>query len=133
MWNGYQAVLWDFDGVIVDTEWPIYQAWLATYEREGAARHLPPEVYVQCIGSDFETWSPETLLEEKTGKNFDWAQEGIERNQDIRRRLQGAQALPGIQEAMELIRAAGAKQAVVSSSTHSWVMRHALNLRPIFT
>ncbi len=29
------AVIFDFDGTILDTEMPIYQAWLRTYEQHG--------------------------------------------------------------------------------------------------
>ena len=45
----------DFDGVLVDTEWAIYEAWHRTF----LAHHhpLPLEVYTRCIGSDFETWT----------------------------------------------------------------------------
>jgi len=33
MWKDYQATLWDFDGIIVDTEWPIYESWLTIFRR----------------------------------------------------------------------------------------------------
>lgn len=121
MWRKYQAVLWDFDGVIVDTEWPIYETWREIFEKEG--QELTLETYVQCIGSDFETWSPETYLESLTGRSYDWQQIGIDRNIEICRRLEGAQLNPGIAECLEAMKAAGLKVAVVSSSSHSWVDR----------
>ena len=39
-----QAVLFDFDGVILDTEWPIYETWRDLFQREH--HPLPPEIYV---------------------------------------------------------------------------------------
>ncbi len=62
------AVLFDFDGILVDTEWAIYQAWLETFQREG--HDLPLSLYTRCIGSDFDTWSPKSYLEELYGKGF---------------------------------------------------------------
>lgn len=121
MWKDYEAVLWDFDGVIVDTEWPIYESWLSIYQREGMEEKLTPEIYVQCIGSDFETWSPETFLEELTGKRYDWEEEGRVRNIEIRERLKDGTVIPGIVEKWQEIRDAGSKIAVVSSSSHDWV------------
>jgi len=121
MWKDYQATLWDFDGIIVDTEWPIYESWLTIFRREGMEKKLPRETYVQCIGSDFETWSPEIYLESLTGKSYDWKEEGRVRNLEIRERLKDAVVIPGIVETWEAIRSAGVKIAVVSSSSHSWV------------
>ena len=68
----FSAVLFDFDGVLVDTEWAIYEAWHRTFRAHG--HPLPLEIYTQCIGSDFDTWSPKTHLEELTGRSFDWHQ-----------------------------------------------------------
>ena len=48
------AVLFDFDGILVDTEWAIYQAWLRTFRRHG--HELPLSLYTRCIGSDFDAW-----------------------------------------------------------------------------
>lgn len=119
IWRSYKAVLWDFDGVIVDTEWPIYETWREIFENE--SQELTLDTYVQCIGSDFETWSPEAHLESLTGRTYDWEQIGIDRNVEIRRRLENAQLNPGILDALTAMRAAGLKLAVVSSSSHSWV------------
>lgn len=112
-----KAVLFDFDGVVLDTEWPIYITWKKLYEREGF--DLAPEVYVKCIGSDFDTWSPEKYLEELSGKKFDWDMENAARQVEILRDLEGSVAMPG---AAELIRSlTHRKSAVVSSSSHGWV------------
>ncbi len=121
MWNDYQATLWDFDGIIVDTEWPIYESWLTIFRREGMEEKLTQEVYVQCIGSDFDTWSPELYLESLTGKSYDWEEEGRVRNIEIRERLKDGVVIPGIVETWKAIRADGVRIAVVSSSSHNWV------------
>lgn len=112
-----KAVFFDFDGVVLDTEWPIYITWKNLFQREGF--DLPPEVYVKCIGSDFETWSPEKHLEELSGKSFDWDTENAARQVEIVQSIEGTPAMPGAAELIQSL--AGSQSAVVSSSTHDWV------------
>ena len=113
------ALLFDFDGIIVDTEWAIYQAWLKTFQKEG--QDLPLSLYCRCIGSDFDTWSPKLHLEELTGKSFDWEKMDADRQVEIRAELEGYGPIPGITEALENAGKKGIIVAVVSSSSHSWV------------
>ncbi|MGJ8644557.1 MAG: HAD family hydrolase [Luteolibacter sp.] len=113
------AILFDFDGVIVDTEWAIYQAWLRTFQREG--QDLPLSLYCRCIGSDFDTWSPKTHLENLTGREFDWEVKDADRQVEIRAELEGYGSMPGIIESLTAAEKRGIQLAVVSSSSHSWV------------
>ena len=113
-----EALLFDFDGTLVDTEWAIYSAWLRTFEREG--QDLPIEVYVQCIGSDFATWSPQTHLEELTGKSFDWPTMDKERQVEIMADLREQGPVAGTRELLEGL-LGKTRLAVVSSSSHDWV------------
>lgn len=114
-----RAILFDFDGVILDTEWPIYESMLAVFREHG--HELPLEDYVQCIGSDFQTWSPEKMLEDLTGKTFDWTEIGLERNAWIRDEIAKLDAMPGVRDTLERCREIGIRLAVVSSSSHDWV------------
>ena len=117
-----KAVLFDFDGIIMDSEWPIYASWQRVFEGEG--QNLAVETYVQCIGSDFDTWSPEKYLEELTGKSFDWPVINAKRQVELEADLVGVEPLPGVRELFGKLTSGefgGGKLAVVSSSTHSWV------------
>jgi HAD superfamily hydrolase (TIGR01509 family) len=116
---GFSAVLFDFDGVLVDTEWAIYQAWLRTFEAHG--HDLPLEVYTRCIGSDFATWSPKTHLEELSGLAFDWHEIDARRQEEILADLGNAGAMKGVVEVLEKLRNQEIPCAVVSSSSHAWV------------
>jgi len=113
------AVLFDFDGVLVDTEWAIYQAWRRTFEAHD--HELPLEIYTRCIGSDFATWSPKTHLEDLTGLAFDWHDLDTRRQIEIRADLAGAGPMPGVADLLEKLPSAGLPAAVVSSSSHQWV------------
>ena len=113
------AVLFDFDGVLVDTEWAIYQAWRRTFEAHD--HELPLGIYTRCIGSDFATWSPKTHLEDLTGLAFDWHDLDSRRQIEIRADLAGAGPMPGVRQLLEKLSARGLPAAVVSSSSHQWV------------
>jgi HAD superfamily hydrolase (TIGR01509 family) len=116
---GIDAVLFDFDGILVDTEWAIYQAWRRTFEAHG--HELPLEIYTRCIGSDFQTWSPKTHLEDLTGLAFDWHDLDTRRQREIHADLDGAEPMPGVCGLLGKVSARGLPAAVVSSSSHKWV------------
>jgi HAD superfamily hydrolase (TIGR01509 family) len=115
----FRAVLFDFDGVLVDTEWAIYQAWRRTFEAHD--HDLPLEVYTRCIGSDFATWSPKTHLEDLTGLAFDWHDLDARRQGEIMAELNGAGPMHGAAEVLARLPGHGLSAAVVSSSSHKWV------------
>lgn len=115
----FAAVLFDFDGVLVDTEWAIYQAWLRTFETHG--HDLPLEIYTRCIGSDFATWSPKTHLEDLSGMAFDWHDLDARRQEEIMRDLKHQGPMLGVVALLDQLAASGIRCAVVSSSSHAWV------------
>ncbi len=115
----FSAVLFDFDGVLVDTEWAIYQAWLRTFQAHG--QDLPLEIYTHCIGSDFATWSPKIHLEELTGQAFDWHDLDARRQEEILAELTHEGTMPGVIPWLEQLTRGGIRRAVVSSSSHHWV------------
>ena len=115
----FSAVLFDFDGVLVDTEWAIYQSWKRVFE---AHRHpLPLEIYTRCIGSDFATWSPKSHLEELTGLAFDWHDLDVRRQEEIMADLTHEGPMHGVADLLGDLTATRMPMAVVSSSSHRWV------------
>ena len=113
------AVFFDFDGILVDTEWAIYQAWLETFRSHG--QDLPLSLYTRCIGSDFDAWSPKTYLEDLTQLGFDWLKMDADRQIVIRSALEKEGAIDGVVDLLGEIRENGIHVAVVSSSSHNWV------------
>jgi putative hydrolase of the HAD superfamily len=127
------AVLFDFDGILVDTEWAIYQAWLRTFQRHG--HDLPLSLYTRCIGSDFDAWSPKVHLEDLTKLGFDWVELDAARQVEIRAELEQEGPIDGVLDLLAAIKGQGIPQAVVSSSSHGWVdgWLEKLGLRDYFT
>jgi putative hydrolase of the HAD superfamily len=115
----FSAVLFDFDGILVDTEWAIYQAWLRTFRAHG--QDLPLSLYTRCIGSDFDAWSPKAHLEDLTQLGFDWVKMDEKRQVEIRAELSEEGPIEGVVDLLSAISESGIRQAVVSSSSHFWV------------
>ena len=116
-----RAIVFDFDGLILDTEEPIYRSWLEVYEAHGEA--LPFERWVQTVGSTTAEFHPQHHLEERLGRPL--TQEVIERR--IGRRTEmilAQQLLPGILQHLDAAKSLGLKLGVASSSTRDWVSGH---------
>jgi putative hydrolase of the HAD superfamily len=115
-----RAVLFDFDGLIVDTESVGYQTWKEIFFEEG--HHLPVERYAQVVGTDFNTaYNPRLDLEQLTSKTFDW--DLVEERRRVRERelRTGLTVLPGVVERLREADALGLRTAIASSSPRSWV------------
>jgi HAD superfamily hydrolase (TIGR01509 family) len=120
-----RAIVFDFDGLILDTEEPIYQSWLEVYRAHG--EELPFERWIQIVGSTTAGFHPQHHLEERLGRPL--PQEVLERR--IGRRTEMILAnpvLPGVLETIAAARQMGLKLGVASSSTADWVRGHLARL-----
>src|SRR5258706_15591637 len=61
-----RAIVFDFDGLILDTEEPVYRSWLEVYQAHG--EELPFERWVQIVGSTTTGFHPQHHLEERLGR-----------------------------------------------------------------
>lgn len=113
------GLIFDFDGLLVDTEWAIYQSWVRLYRREGCT--LPLDLFNACLGSGYTHWDPGRYLEQLTGKTYDWEAEHAARQREIERDLEHEGLLPGANELMEEADALDLPMAVASSSSRRWV------------
>ena len=116
-----RAIVFDFDGLILDTEEPVYRSWLEVYEAHGEL--LPFERWVQIVGSTTTEFHPQRHLEERLGRPL--SQEVLEGRIGRRTEMILAQELlPGILQSIEDARGLGLKLGVASSSTRDWVSGH---------
>lgn len=114
-----RGIIFDFDGVIVDTEWVIYQSWVRLYAREG--QEISIQTYSPCLGAGYSRWNPAEHLERLTGKNFDWEKETAERQSWLEAELARNGLMPGMRELMDFCHAHGIAMTVASSSSRRWV------------
>jgi HAD superfamily hydrolase (TIGR01509 family) len=113
-----RALIFDFDGLIVDSESPGFQAWSEIFEARGCS--LPFEKYAACIGT-LGGFDLHGYLEQQTGKAHDRAAlEGACSTRWLEL-MHGQPLLPGIATCVAAARSRHLKLAVASSSTSSWV------------
>lgn len=116
-----RALVFDFDGVVADTEGPEFEAWRATWEDYG--HELTLDEWVQCIGTnDPDGWHPLRELGRRVGDGFD-ADEANRRRQARHHPVIHAldTPMPGVVELLAAARAAGLRTAIASSSGDDWV------------
>jgi HAD superfamily hydrolase (TIGR01509 family) len=116
-----KAIVFDFDGLILDTEEPIYRSWLEVYQAHG--QELPFDRWMQTVGSSNAAFDPRANLEERLGRAL--PQDVLDARLRRRTALVLEQAVrPGVAELAAACRQAGLKTGVASSSTRAWVSGH---------
>jgi HAD superfamily hydrolase (TIGR01509 family) len=117
-----RALIFDFDGLIVDTEVPIFRAWQRIYREHG--QELPLDRWLTIIGTASGPFDPVIDLAKKTGTKLD---EGELKALEVLYYQEASalqQLLPGVIDYLVAARQLGLKTAVASSSTRKWVMDH---------
>jgi HAD superfamily hydrolase (TIGR01509 family) len=119
-----RALLFDFDGLIVDTETPSLASWQEVYREHG--RELPLERWATTIGT-IGGFDPLDYLEELHGP--------IDRDAITAQAHEHELALgeieelrPGILDYLEGAERLGLKTAIVSTASRAWVDRHLARL-----
>ncbi len=116
----FKALVFDFDGLIIDTETPWYDSWRELFESYGV--ELDRGVWEGSIGgADFDIYQ---LLEELSGQRIE---RDVVRPRTRRRyleRIERNPVLPGVEDYIIAAREIELKLAVASSSTPGWAVGH---------
>jgi HAD superfamily hydrolase (TIGR01509 family) len=122
-----EALLFDFDGLILDTETPDYLVWQNIYSEHGY--ELPHEEWGRIIGgyglSDFD--AADHLSRLSQGR-LDPAPLRARHRLESDARIHASGIMPGVMETIHEAKRLGLKLAIASSSPHSWVDAHAKRL-----
>lgn len=117
--SSIRALIFDFDGLILDTEVPSYQSWAEIYEEHGGTLSL--EEWSRVLGGSGLEVDHIANLERLSGR-------AVNRHELERRRLarklaliEAEEALPGVLDTIAAGKRMGLALAVVSSSPHGWV------------
>ena len=116
-----RAFLFDFDGLILDTESAAREGWAWLYREHG--HELPPEKWALMVGT-IGGWDPMGHLETLVGEPLE-AEALNERRSAHELSLLEVEVLrPGIAEYLEAAERHGLKRAIVSSASRRWIDMH---------
>jgi HAD superfamily hydrolase (TIGR01509 family) len=118
-----QAIVFDFDGLILDTEYPEYLSWQEIYQAHGA--DLPLSAWERSIGSmDLNLFNPYAYLEAQLGRSADRAEIRAKRQPRFAELVAAQSVLPGVEDYLAGARRLSLKVGLASSSSRAWVTGH---------
>jgi HAD superfamily hydrolase (TIGR01509 family) len=117
------AIVFDFDGLILDTEYPEYVSWREIYQAHGA--DLPLSAWERSIGSmDLTLFDPYTYLEAQLGRPVDRAAIRAKHRPRFAELVAAQSVLPGVQDYLDGARRLDLRVGLASSSSRAWVTGH---------
>ena len=116
------ALIFDFDGLILDTEGPVFQSWQELLEQYGYDMTIAD--WQICVGSAEGTEAFFNSLADRLDRPLDMEAEGPQRLQRELELVARQPVLPGIEEYIQRAAELNLKLAVASSSSCEWVTGH---------
>ena len=117
-----RGLLFDFDGLLIDTETPSRLAYEELYREHG--HELPLDSWATLVGTIGAEFDPDAHLEGLVGRPLDrerltqWRRAREDELCDLE------DLRPGIEDYLAEAERRGLKTAIVSSSTREWIARH---------
>lgn len=122
-----KALVFDFDGLILDTETPEVLVWQSIYREHGF--ELPVHEWEKTIGGyGISNFDPAENLSLLSQGRLDSATMRIRYRRESDLLIHASDIMPGVLNLIEQAREQGIQVAIGSSSPHSWVDAHAKRL-----
>jgi HAD superfamily hydrolase (TIGR01509 family) len=126
-----RALIFDFDGLILETEEPVYQSWQELYASFNLQMSF--DKWATLIGTDQGLFDPMGDLEKQLGKSLgDHAALETKRFQREMEIIYSRPVQPGVLAYLETARGLGIKIGLASSSSQGWVKGHLSRLGLIY-
>lgn len=117
-----KALVFDFDGLILETETPIFQSWQEIYRDFGCELSL--DEWLANVGTAEEQFDPVASLEQRSGQVVDRQQTLLRRQRRELELIQHQPVMAGVRQYLESARQMGLRVGLASSSTCDWVTGH---------
>lgn len=123
-----KAVIFDFDGLILDTETAWYESYRETL-LQNYKFDLPLREFVKCVGADDTHLFH--YLKQELGDRFESGKTREHANNLHAEKMKSAEAREGVKQYLEDASKAGLKIALATSSRREWAVTHLTNLNLI--
>jgi HAD superfamily hydrolase (TIGR01509 family) len=117
-----RALVFDFDGLILDTETPQLRAWQEVFAERGGS--LTAADWAHVIGSTDSGWDPAVELERQTGRSYDRTELRAAWKPRKDELLELETIRPGVHELLKAAGLCSMRLGVASSSPRWWVRDH---------
>ncbi len=118
-----QLLIFDFDGLILDTETPEVEVWKTIYADYGF--DFPPELWAPIIGGyGVSNFDAAQHLHDLAGDSLDAEALRQRHRRESNESILQQPVREGVQEYLEDARQSGLRMAIASSSPHYWVEPH---------
>ncbi len=117
-----QAIIFDFDGLIINTESPDYETWQEVFTQHGC--HLNRDTWLQTVGSMDHGFNPYDELARQLGRAINRDQTRAQRRKRYIEMVDAQPLMSGVMARIEEAKGLGLKLAIASSSDCSWVKGH---------
>ena len=116
-----EAIVFDFDGLILETEGPAFESWAAIYREHG--HELPVEQWHLSIGTD-RGFEPVDYLAALVGEGLD--RSATQKRRDTRKDelIAALEVMAGVREYIEDARRLHLRLGIASSASRRWVLGH---------
>ncbi len=122
-----KALIFDFDGLILDTETPEIEAWKAIYAEHG--HEYPMDEWSLTVGGwDDSTFDAGAALHRLVGPTLDLEAVRERQRQQSSARILQEPVLPGVMDYLSEAKRLGLRLAIASSSERTWVEPHLARL-----
>ncbi len=117
-----KALIFDFDGLILDTESPDLQSWMEIYSEYGVS--FPAASWMTAVGGSRDLFDPYKHLESQLNHSISIDEIRAKRRRRDNELVLAQIPLPGVEEYIDDASARGLMLAVASSASRDWVIPH---------
>ncbi len=121
-----KGLIFDFDGLILDTETPEFEVWQEIFQSYGT--HLPLNEWQAALGASFAAFDPVVYLSNQIGVTLNQSAIHADHKKRSLERIYLQPPQPGIPETLKHAQKLGLKLGVASSSPVHWVHSLLLHL-----
>jgi HAD superfamily hydrolase (TIGR01509 family) len=120
-----RAIIFDFDGTILETELPDYISWQEAYQEHNC--ELPLDLWLSAVGGGSNSFDPYAHLEAQLGRAIDRATLRERRRARLLSLIEAQPLRAGVLEVIRDAQQLGLRLGIASSSGREWVEGYLLS------